>query len=637
MEPRPDESHVAVNRARYPNGEPARANAGHEGLNGDARDTEVHALNSSYGIDAFASEHEGESAPPLPVSPEPARSFVDYAAPSATRVTHDEPEREPVSHVVEFRANFDEDATEDLAEPQDEVWPAAVKEPAQPTPAMSLAELLENTGPVDWPEAVAIAQRICRAVSRHPTAGAHEYLLDTRHVEITEHGEVHLLPGAPGGDPLVKQVGRILRALLEGGTAPLQLRLVASQAAFELPGYATVNELSETLRSFEQAPESDAIRMAFLRGREARLSSHDHDSGPRVDVFAARSLVAPIDPPTWADLVQKTTTTASYHHTPLAVLSVVMVAAIAFFSVRWMGVSGARQLPPPSRVETRVPLRTERVEAPTPSAAPILPSAPSASATVLPPERARAAIVRPPSVPASVPQVNSQPAETVRSATAQPVLSPNNVEERTGVPEPNTEKNVFDSIVLANPLYQLDPARSTPDAIAQLRSSKRSILPSIARRDYERAREYLEDGDNERALVEGNRVMRMLDDRDIGPLPAGLRDSVEQLLVRATAAKTSDDQRVYSVADRSVTPPTAIGRQLPVAPPIGLANQLVGTLEMVISQEGEVEAVRLHTPLNRYHERMIVSAAKAWRYRPAIKDGKPVKYRLISSINLPES
>jgi len=62
----------------------------------------------------------------------------------------------------------------------------------------------------------------------------------------------------------------------------------------------------------------------------------------------------------------------------------------------------------------------------------------------------------------------------------------------------------------------------------------------------------------------------------------------------------------------------------------------VGTLEMLISREGEVETVKLHTPLNRYHERMIVSAAKAWRYRPASKDGKPVRFRLVTSINLPE-
>jgi hypothetical protein len=50
-----------------------------------------------------------------------------------------------------------------------------------------------------------------------------------------------------------------------------------------------------------------------------------------------------------------------------------------------------------------------------------------------------------------------------------------------------------------------------------------------------------------------------------------------------------------------------------------------------------VENVRLHTPLNRHHERMIVSPAKAWRYRPATKNGRPVRYRILVKVNLPES
>ena len=58
---------------------------------------------------------------------------------------------------------------------------------------------------------------------------------------------------------------------------------------------------------------------------------------------------------------------------------------------------------------------------------------------------------------------------------------------------------------------------------------------------------------------------------------------------------------------------------------------------MIIDRQGGVEFVKLHTPLNRYHERMIVSAAKAWRYRPATRGGKPVKFRLTVKINLPES
>ena len=50
-----------------------------------------------------------------------------------------------------------------------------------------------------------------------------------------------------------------------------------------------------------------------------------------------------------------------------------------------------------------------------------------------------------------------------------------------------------------------------------------------------------------------------------------------------------------------------------------------------------MEFVKLHTPLNRYHERMIVSAVKAWRYSPALRAGKPVRFRLTIPINLPEA
>jgi hypothetical protein len=68
-----------------------------------------------------------------------------------------------------------------------------------------------------------------------------------------------------------------------------------------------------------------------------------------------------------------------------------------------------------------------------------------------------------------------------------------------------------------------------------------------------------------------------------------------------------------------------------------LAVGAVGQLEMVIGRDGVVEVIRLHTPLNRFHERMIVSAAKAWRYEPATRRGLPVRFRLFRTINLPEN
>ncbi len=55
----------------------------------------------------------------------------------------------------------------------------------------------------------------------------------------------------------------------------------------------------------------------------------------------------------------------------------------------------------------------------------------------------------------------------------------------------------------------------------------------------------------------------------------------------------------------------------------------VGWLDMIIGRDGRVEHVKLNTPLNRHHERMIVSPAKAWKFRPATKAGRPVRYRIM--------
>jgi hypothetical protein len=47
---------------------------------------------------------------------------------------------------------------------------------------------------------------------------------------------------------------------------------------------------------------------------------------------------------------------------------------------------------------------------------------------------------------------------------------------------------------------------------------------------------------------------------------------------------------------------------------------------MLVSESGRVERVRLQSARSTLHERMLVSAAKAWRFRPAVRDGVPVKY-----------
>jgi hypothetical protein len=43
---------------------------------------------------------------------------------------------------------------------------------------------------------------------------------------------------------------------------------------------------------------------------------------------------------------------------------------------------------------------------------------------------------------------------------------------------------------------------------------------------------------------------------------------------------------------------------------------------------GTVDKVRLRSARSSVHDRMLVSAAKAWVFHPAQQDGRPVKYLL---------
>jgi hypothetical protein len=54
------------------------------------------------------------------------------------------------------------------------------------------------------------------------------------------------------------------------------------------------------------------------------------------------------------------------------------------------------------------------------------------------------------------------------------------------------------------------------------------------------------------------------------------------------------------------------------------------TLALDIDAEGTVSQIRLEnvSAEQRYYAGMLVAAAKAWRFRPALKEGRPVRYRL---------
>jgi tetratricopeptide (TPR) repeat protein len=103
----------------------------------------------------------------------------------------------------------------------------------------------------------------------------------------------------------------------------------------------------------------------------------------------------------------------------------------------------------------------------------------------------------------------------------------------------------------------------------------------------------------------------------------------------ATAIKAAP-VALYTLLDVDVTPPVATAQRLPpwrFHSGVG-ERTLTGQLELVIDEKGVVESVQLAEPIWPAYDALLIRAARSWRYQPATKDGKPVKFRRVLDISV---
>jgi hypothetical protein len=109
---------------------------------------------------------------------------------------------------------------------------------------------------------------------------------------------------------------------------------------------------------------------------------------------------------------------------------------------------------------------------------------------------------------------------------------------------------------------------------------------------------------------------------DDGPVPIIEFATGEPLDV---PAMVPNDLSVYTPANAEVRPPSFLRPQLPREP---AADEDTGYFDIIVNEQGSVEQVKLLSPARRFQERMLVAAAKAWKFAPARLDGRPVRYRM---------
>ena len=222
-------------------------------------------------------------------------------------------------------------------------------------------------------------------------------------------------------------------------------------------------------------------------------------------------------------------------------------------------------------------------------------------------------------------------------------------------------ERALERIVMRRPLYVIPATEVSPRVVTMFHDVRRRALPGAARQLYTRAKASYDSKDHKAAAAQFKDVLTLINDPDAADEGQALTElkqlaegflALSQAAIAAAAAppppapapapvaevpKPPSPPRVYTSSDADIVAPQAISRTMPSwRPPSGLIAQqsFRGTLEIIVSEQGTVDWAGISKPSFPSYDADLLSATKAWRFRPATKRGEPVKYRLAIEVVL---
>lgn len=220
-----------------------------------------------------------------------------------------------------------------------------------------------------------------------------------------------------------------------------------------------------------------------------------------------------------------------------------------------------------------------------------------------------------------------------------------------------TEANrTIDTMISRDPLYRPSTDEIPPRLRAAFTDARKRLLPTIIQQKYVVAKTAFDQQDLPAAVQGFEQVLAGLSDPDIATaveapplsdlrlLATGFRDLAAKALTPPPAAAppppaaaapvaAPSEPRIYDAADVNVVPPTIIRQVMPPYPG-RVIFQGNAVIDILIDESGSVETATLETPLNPQYDRLALTSAKTWQYRPATLNGTPVKYRKRVQVSL---
>ena len=217
-------------------------------------------------------------------------------------------------------------------------------------------------------------------------------------------------------------------------------------------------------------------------------------------------------------------------------------------------------------------------------------------------------------------------------------------------------QQAIEAVVWGQPLYRPSDGEVSPRVRAAFSEVRQRVLPGLVQQKYAQYKVAFDRKDYQSASTGFNELLTLYADPDLAnaagksplsdlrvliggfyelslqataPAPA----APEPAPVRTAAAPQAPPEvaKLFSSADSNVVPPVTLRQQLPSYP--GQVNRpMVGAVEVVIDETGNVVQAIMRAGVTPAYDRQVVSAAQNWRYRPATINGAPVKYRKLVQV-----
>ena len=217
-----------------------------------------------------------------------------------------------------------------------------------------------------------------------------------------------------------------------------------------------------------------------------------------------------------------------------------------------------------------------------------------------------------------------------------------------------------EAFMRSQPLARLDDASARIEAM--FLAVRKRQLPSLIRAEYRTARSALDEKNfpkGEPHLVQARKMLAAAQEagawdegladlsvlvdgfielgRRAAPAPA---EAPPQPAAPVATPREADSRpraeapvavAIYTTGDEGVVPPVVIDQTLPSLPSalrgIMRLARPTGLLDVLVDETGTVQASEIRQSTHPSYDALLLNASRGWKYRPATKDGTPVRFR----------